>query len=91
MSKNTMRAGWDDRLEVEVLRESPIALLMKTVVDEMEFPQFIVKMIGPFSTERVFNYDEYHLAENYYNYLDNDLYHTDDRATCEDVNPVSKW
>jgi len=69
MSNDVMRAGWDDRLAVEVLRESPIALLMKTVVDEMEFPNFIVKMIGPFPTERVFKYDEYHLAENYYNYL----------------------
>ena len=76
---------------VEVLRENELGRLVKTVVDEMDFPEFIVTCKGPFPTERVFEYDQYHLAENYYNYLDNDLYHTDDRATCEDVNPVSKW
>ena len=83
MSKNTMRAGWDDRLEVKVLNESSIAVLMKTVVDEMEFPEYIVKTVGPFSTERVFKYDQYDLAEDYYNYLTNDLYH--------EHNDVSKW
>ena len=64
-----VKAGWDDRLEVRVLNESPFAVLMKTVVDEFEFPNYIVKTIGPFSTERVFKYDEYALAENYFNYL----------------------
>jgi len=64
-----VKAGWDDRLEVRVLNESDIAVLMKTVVDEFEFPNYIVKTIGPFSTERVFKYDEYALAENYFNYL----------------------
>jgi hypothetical protein len=54
---------------VEVLRESEIGRLVKTVVDEMDFPEFIVSCKGPFPTERVFKYDEYHLAENYYNYL----------------------
>ena len=68
---------------VEVLRENEVAVMMKTVVDEMEFPEFIVKTIGPFSTERAFRYDQYHLAEDYYNYLSNDLYH--------EHNPVSKW
>tara|TARA_R110000851_G_scaffold320374_1_gene485200 strand:+ start:85 stop:312 length:228 start_codon:yes stop_codon:yes gene_type:complete len=69
MEKVVVEAGWDDRLEVRVLNESDIAVLMKTVVDEFEFPNYIVKTIGPFSTERVFKYDEYALAENYFNYL----------------------
>ena len=68
---------------VEDLRENEVAVMMKTVVDEMEFPEFIVKTIGPFSTERAFRYDQYHLAEDYYNYISNDLYH--------EHNPVSKW
>ena len=54
---------------VKVLRENEVAVLTKTVVDEMEFPEFIVTMIGPFPTERAFRYDEYDLAEKYYNYL----------------------
>ena len=58
---------------VRVLRENEVAVLTKTVVDEMEFPEFIVTMIGPFPTERVFRYDEYDLAEKYYNYLTNPL------------------
>ena len=58
---------------VKVLRENEVAVLTKTVVDEMEFPEFIVKTIGPFSTERAFRYDEYDLAEKYYNYLTNPL------------------
>ena len=81
--EKVVEAGWDDRLEVKVLNESSIAVLMKTVVDEFEFPEYIVKTIGPFSTERVFKYDQYHLAEDYYNYLSNDLYH--------EHNDVSKW
>ena len=68
---------------VKLLRENEAAVMMKTVVDEMEFPEFIVKTIGPFSTERVFKYDQYALAEDYYNYLSNDLYH--------EHNNVSKW
>tara|TARA_R110000796_G_scaffold65749_1_gene151716 strand:+ start:376 stop:594 length:219 start_codon:yes stop_codon:yes gene_type:complete len=68
---------------VEVLRENEVAVMMKTVVDEMEFPEFIVKTIGPFPTERAYRYDQYHLAEDYYNYISNDLYH--------EHNPVSKW
>ena len=69
---------------VKVLRESEAAVMMKTVVDEMEFPEFIVKTIGPFPTERAFRYDEYDLAEKYYNYLTLDLYH--DRS-----HSISKW
>ena len=68
---------------VEVLRENKAAVMVRTVVDEMEFPEFIVTTIGPFPTERVFKYDQYHLAEDYYNYLVNDLYH--------EHNDVSKW
>ena len=60
-------------VEYELLRENELAMLTKTVVDEMEFPEFIVKTIGPFSTERVFKYDQYALAENYYNYLSSPL------------------
>ena len=60
---------------VKVLRENEVAVLTKTVVDEMEFPEFIVTMIGPFPTERVFRYDEYDLAEKYYNYLTLSLIH----------------
>ena len=80
--ERVIKAGWDDRLEVRVLRESPIALLMKTVVDEMEFPEFIVKRLDT-GRERVFRYDEYDLAEDYYNYLSNDLYH--------EHNDVARW
>jgi len=58
---------------VEVLREKDVAVLTKTVVGEMDFPEFIVTMTGPFPTERVFKYDQYDLAENYYNYLANPL------------------
>ena len=58
---------------VEVLRESEIGRLVKTIVDEMDFPEYIVSCKGPFPTERVFRYDEYQLAENYYNYLTNPL------------------
>jgi len=64
-----VKAGWDDTKPVSVLNENGLAVLMKTVVDEFEFPNYIVKTIGPFSTERVFKYDEYALAENYFNYL----------------------
>jgi hypothetical protein len=75
-----IKAGWDDTKPVEVLNENGLAVMMKTIVDEMEFPQFIVKTIGPFSTERVFRYDQYDLAEKYYN----DLYF--DRS-----HSISKW
>jgi len=47
-------------------------------VDEFEFPEYIVKTIGPFSTEKVFS--EYVDAETYYN----DLYF--DRS-----HSISKW
>ena len=60
-------------VEYELLRENELAMLTKTVVDEMEFPEFIVTTFGPFPTERTFRYDQYDLAENYYNYLTNPL------------------
>ena len=78
MEKVVVKAGWDDTKPVEVLRDSAAAVLMKTVVDEMEFPEFVVKTIGPFSTEKVFS--EYVDAETYYN----DLYF--DRS-----HSISKW
>ena len=58
---------------VKVLKESEVAVMTKTVVGEFDFPEFIVTTIGPFPTERVFKYDQHTLAENYYNYLANDL------------------
>ena len=73
-----VKAGWDDTKPVSVLKENELAVLMKTVVDEMEFPEFIVKTIGPFSTEKVFS--EYTDAETYYL----DLYY--DRS-----HSISKW
>ena len=68
---------------VKVLKEKDVAVLTKTVVGEFDFPEYIVTTIGPFPTERVFKYDQYALAEDYYNYLTNDLYH--------EHNDVSKW
>ena len=75
---------------VEVLRENKSAVLMKTVVDEMEFPQYIVKRLDT-SEERVFTHNgltdglsEYEQAEKYYNYLTLDLYY--DRS-----HSFSKW
>ena len=65
-------------VEYELLRENELAMLTKTVVDEMEFPEFIVTTFGPFPTERVFS--EYTDAEAYYN----DLYF--DRS-----HSISKW
>ena len=73
-----VKAGWDDRKRVSVLKDREVAVLMKTVVDEFEFPEYIVKTIGPFSTEKVFS--EYTDAETYYN----DLYF--DRS-----HSISKW
>ena len=73
-----VKAGWDDTKPVSVLNENGLAVLMKTVVDEFEFPEYIVKTIGPFSTEKVFS--EYVDAETYYN----DLYF--DRS-----HSISKW
>ena len=63
----------------KILRhKSDVAVMIKTVVDEFEFPEYIVKTIGPFSTEKVFS--EYTDAEAYYN----DLYF--DRS-----HSISKW
>jgi hypothetical protein len=67
-------------VEYELLRENELAMLTKTVVDEMEFPEFIVTTFGPFPTERTFRYDQYDLAEKYYN----DLYF--DRS-----HGITKW
>ena len=78
--EKVVKAGWDDRKTVSVLKDNKAAVLMKTVVDEMEFPEFIVTTFGPFPTERVFRYDQYDLAEKYYN----DLYF--DRS-----HSISKW
>jgi hypothetical protein len=65
---------------VKVLKENKVAVLMKTVVDEFEFPQYIVKRIG-LDEERVFTHNgltdglsEYEQAEKYYNYLTLPLY-----------------
>ena len=58
---------------VKVLNENEIGRLAKTVVDEFDFPEYIVTCKGPFPTERVFKYNQYALAENYYNYLTNPL------------------
>jgi len=75
---------------VKVLRESEVAVLSKTVVDEMEFPEFIVKRLDT-GEERVFTHNgledalsEYEQAEKYYNYLTLDLYY--DRS-----HSISKW
>ena len=65
---------------VEVLRENELAVMSRTVVDEMAFPEFIVMTLGPFPTEKVFSYDDYKGAETYYN----DLYF--DRS-----HSISKW
>ena len=65
---------------VKVLNENEVAVLMKTVVDEFEFPQYIVKRLDT-SEERVFTYNgltdglsEFAQAEKYYNYLTLPLY-----------------
>ena len=63
---------------VKVLRENEAVVMVKTVVDEFEFPEYIVTCKGPFPTERVFS--EYTDAEAYYN----DLYF--DRS-----HSISKW
>ena len=75
---------------VKVLRESEVAVLSKTVVDEMEFPEFIVKRWDT-GEERVCTHNglddalsEYEQAEKYYNYLTLDLYY--DRS-----HSISKW
>ena len=52
---------------VSVLRENEIGRLAKTVVDEMEFPEYIVSCKGPFPFEIPFS--DYTEAENYYNSL----------------------
>lgn len=75
---------------VRVLDENEAAVLMKTVVDEFEFPQYIVKRLDN-GEERVFTYNgltdglsEFAQAEKYYNYLSYDLYY--DRS-----HHISKW
>ena len=75
---------------VKVLNENEVAVLMKTVVDEFEFPEYIVKRLDT-GEERVFTHNgltdalsEYEQAEKYYNYLSYDLYY--DRS-----HSISKW
>ena len=63
---------------VKVLRENEAVVMVKTVVDEFEFPEYIVTCKGPFPTERVFF--EYVDAETYYN----DLYYARSHS-------ISKW
>ena len=63
---------------VKVLRENEAVVMVKTVVDEFEFPEYIVTCKGPFSVEKVFS--EYVDAEKYYN----DVYY--DRSYS-----ISKW
>jgi len=65
-------------MSVVVLRENEMGIMMKTVVDEMDFPEFIVTTKGPFLVEKRF--DEYTSAETYYN----DLY-------FERSHSISKW
>ena len=75
--EKVVKAGWDDTKPVLVLNENELAVLMRTVVDEFEFPEYIVKRLDTYtssiSRERVFRYDEYELAEKYYNYLATEL------------------
>jgi len=65
---------------VELLRENEVATMVRTVVDEFEFPQYIVKRLDT-GEERVFTYNgltdglsEFAQAEKYYNYLTLPLY-----------------
>jgi hypothetical protein len=59
---------------VVVLNENELGRLVKTVVDEFDFPEYIVTCKGPFPTERVFS--EYTEAEAYYNDLYFDRSHS---------------
>lgn len=63
---------------VEVLRENEAVVMVKTIVDEFDFPEYIVTSKGPFPVEKVFS--EYVDAEKYYN----DVYY--DRSYS-----ISKW
>jgi hypothetical protein len=63
---------------VRVLDENEAVKMVKTVVDEFDFPEYIVYSKGPFPTEKVFS--EYVDAEKYYN----DVYY--DRSYS-----ISKW
>tara|TARA_B100001094_G_scaffold32860_1_gene27358 strand:+ start:8682 stop:8888 length:207 start_codon:yes stop_codon:yes gene_type:complete len=63
---------------VKVLRENEAVVMVKTVVDEFDFPEYIVTSKGPFPVEKVFS--EYVDAEKYYN----DVYY--DRSYS-----ISKW
>ena len=55
--------------EVLVLNENELGRLMKTVVNEFDFPEYIVQVKGPFPIEKRFKYDNYRGAESYYNNL----------------------
>ena len=65
-------------MSVRVLRENEMGIMMKTEVDEFDFPEYIVTTKGPFIVEKRF--DDYTDAETYYN----DLYF--DRS-----HSISKW
>ena len=78
---------------VKVLKENEVATMVRNVVDEFEFPEYISKRLDT-GEERVFTYNglgddfpalsEYEQAEKYYNYLSYDLYY--DRS-----HSISKW
>jgi|TARA_R110000824_G_scaffold100863_4_gene239679 hypothetical protein len=74
----------------EVLNQNDTAIMIRTVVDEFEFPEYIVKRLDT-GEERVFTHNgledalsEFEQAEKYYNYLTLDLYY--DRS-----HSISKW
>ncbi len=62
----------------ENVRENEAVVMVKTIVDEFDFPEYIVTCKGPFPVEKVFS--EYVDAEKYYN----DVYY--DRSYS-----ISKW
>ncbi len=64
--------------EILVLDECGLGRMSKTVVDEFDFPEYIVEVKGPFPIEKRFK--EYVDAESYYN----DLY-------FERSHSISKW
>ena len=55
--------------EVLVLQDNEFGRLLKTIVGEFDFPEFIVEVKGPYSGDKRFSYDDYKGAEAYYNDL----------------------
>ena len=53
--------------EILVLNENELGRMSKTVVDEFDFPEYIVEVKGPFPIEKRFK--RYADAEYYYNDL----------------------